>query len=1163
MSDNKITSRVETFLIKDIKASGFSKAYVSDMNGVGVNSYLSVGKIGEINLEKVLVSAIDEDGFYALFLYKHDSGENVSLSPNYIEKEFEQTEKGGLNAPVKIVDAVNPVLSAGVSSANRLYVDNTGLTQPVSGYVNATVTNPVSAISVLNTPNVTVTNPVSSVSILGVSNVNVVNTAAVSGHVSLLGTSAVSGNINATILNPTTSVTAFVSNPVSSVFVSNNPGVTILNPTTLVSAFVTNPVSSVSISGTSLVSGSVNATVTNAVSSVSILGTAAVSGSVTVLNPTTNVSATILNPTTSLTATLTNPVSAVSITNNPSVTVLNPTSSVTALVSNPVSAVAILGTSSISGGVTVLNPVSSVSATLTNPVSAVSIVNNPNVTVLNPVNSVTAFITNPISAVSLIGVSPVSGNVNATILNPTTLVSATLTNPVSSVSVTGNVNTTILNPTTSVTALISNPVSSVNILGTTAISGSVTVLNPVSNVTATLTNPVSAVNILNNPGVTVLNPVNSVSAFVINPTNSVTSFISNAVSSVSIVGTTSVSGSLTLLNPTTSVTATLTNPVSAVSVLNTVGVSGSVNATILNPTNSVTAFVSNPVSAVAITNIPNVTVTNPVSSVNIVNSPSVTVLNPVNSVSATLTNPVSAVSVVNTHGVSGTVSVGNTVSVSGSVNATILNPVTSVSSFITNPVTSVLISGNVGATVLNPTTLVTSFVSNPVSSVSIANNVTLGPGGNNGANIIGSVYVAGLTSDGSGGIFTTVHNPLPSGANNIGSVNVANTVAVSGNVSVLGTVPITGTVQLSGVGTSVGNPLYVSQAYSTMPVSGTITTTDTVLPAPSMTGSFLSGTPTPNSYVIAPVLSGASTLNFQINGLTSGNLYFEYSLDSTNGINGNWSTFTARCSNTGGTVYSTVANINGDWIANCAGFNWVRIRSSGTLSGTPTVLLGFTSGVNGLVITGSLPQGGNNIGSVNVNTLPSIPAGTNTIGNVNVNGIVPVSGSLTVNNPVTSIGIAQSISLPVYEDQIPTRKHFTLTYDTGTTGTFLTEALLNMTPNIDFTTASASSIFAVPAGYTLKVVNITVGYLVTSSTGSYANVRLRGVSASGGALSVTSPVLWNTVMGSPTGYGSDSIDRAVVPMNLEFPSGTKLGFSVKTSASLNTILTISVNGFLY
>jgi hypothetical protein len=135
---------------------------------------------------------------------------------------------------------------------------------------------------------------------------------------------------------------------------------------------------------------------------------------------------------------------------------------------------------------------------------------------------------------------------------------------------------------------------------------------------------------------------------------------------VKTLGTTPISGGVTVLNPISSFS--LVNPVTAVTVLNPVS-----SFTLVDPVTavSITTNQTLPVSG-------SVTVLNPVSSFSLINPvTAVTVLNPVSAVS--ITNPVSAVSI----------TTSQTLPVSGSVT-------------ITNPVTSVFVSnmGAVSATII-------------------------------------------------------------------------------------------------------------------------------------------------------------------------------------------------------------------------------------------------------------------------------------------------------------------------------------------------------------------------------------------------------------------------------------------------------------------------------
>lgn len=148
--------------------------------------------------------------------------------------------------------------------------------------------------------------------------------------------------------------------------------------------------------------------------------------------------------------------------------------------------------------------------------------------------------------------------------------------------------------------------------------------------------------------------------------------------------------------------------------------------------------------------------------------------------------------------------------------------------------------------------------------------------------------------------------------------------------------------------------------------TGTITTTDAVVGIPSTTGAFVSGASTAGSLVSIACPGGDTAWNVQVTGLTSGTLYFEASLDSTTGTDGNWVAVNGRQTGVVNTVLGTSATTNGLYRGNTSGIKYFRVRSVGALSGTPAVRINLSDGVGAIFLNASLPTGANNIGTVNL-----------------------------------------------------------------------------------------------------------------------------------------------------------------------------------------------------
>lgn len=145
---------------------------------------------------------------------------------------------------------------------------------------------------------------------------------------------------------------------------------------------------------------------------------------------------------------------------------------------------------------------------------------------------------------------------------------------------------------------------------------------------------------------------------------------------------------------------------------------------------------------------------------------------------------------------------------------------------------------------------------------------------------------------------------------------------------------------------------------------GTIATTDAVVSAPAGDGTFRAGTSTSGSYVFLQNPSSSSAWSVTITGLTSGNLYFEESDDSTTGIDGNWIAVNGRQTGVVNTVLSYVVTTNGLYRGNVAGNKYMRVRSVGTLTGTPSISIRFSNGSGAIFLNAGLPSSSNTIGNV-------------------------------------------------------------------------------------------------------------------------------------------------------------------------------------------------------
>jgi len=224
---------------------------------------------------------------------------------------------------------------------------------------------------------------------------------------------------------------------------------------------------------------------------------------------------------------------------------------------------------------------------------------------------------------------------------------------------------------------------------------------------------------------------------------------------------------------------------------------------------------------------------------------------------------------------------------------------------------------------------------------------------------------------------------LSTGANTIGAVNINGTVPVSlaTNTPILAAGSnIVGKVGIDQTTQGVTNAVSVT-SQPELVTTGTITTTDIVVPAPSGAGALLSGTPTAGSYVSALAIGGNASVVIGITGLTTGTIYYEGSADSTTGIDGNWVALNMKQAGYINTQISSSATTNGLFRGNTAGIRYIRMRSVGALTGTPFITLRLSAGVAGEFLFGSIPTGTNSIGFVTANEGAAITTGVTILQN--------------------------------------------------------------------------------------------------------------------------------------------------------------------------------------
>ena len=148
-------------------------------------------------------------------------------------------------------------------------------------------------------------------------------------------------------------------------------------------------------------------------------------------------------------------------------------------------------------------------------------------------------------------------------------------------------------------------------------------------------------------------------------------------------------------------------------------------------------------------------------------------------------------------------------------------------------------------------------------------------------------------------------------------------------------------------------------------ITGSITAPDTVAGIPAANGVFTTGVPTAGSTVVSSVQGSATTWSANFTGTFGGtSIYFETSLDSTNGSDGNWTNVNAR---TYGVMAPTIvggAAFPSAYTGNIGGAKYFRVRAIGGAAINVVCTIRMSIGINGLSLNTQLPNGINTIGAV-------------------------------------------------------------------------------------------------------------------------------------------------------------------------------------------------------
>lgn len=116
---------------------------------------------------------------------------------------------------------------------------------------------------------------------------------------------------------------------------------------------------------------------------------------------------------------------------------------------------------------------------------------------------------------------------------------------------------------------------------------------------------------------------------------------------------------------------------------------------------------------------------------------------------------------------------------------------------------------------------------------------------------------------------------------------------------------------------------------------------------------------------VAVSTQASGTCGVQVTGTWTGTLVFEATVDAGT----TWNPVNAEVPTTGAEVTSTTAN--GVWVIAVAGYQQVRVRGNTVASGSATVYLTSSTATQVVILGDPLPAGNNNIGDVDVVTVPA------------------------------------------------------------------------------------------------------------------------------------------------------------------------------------------------
>ena len=323
-------------------------------------------------------------------------------------------------------------------------------------------------------------------------------------------------------------------------------------------------------------------------------------------------------------------------------------------------------------------------------------------------------------------------------------------------------------------------------------------------------------------------------------------------------------------------------------------------------------------------------------------------------------------------------------------------------------------------------------------------------------------------------------------------------------------------------------------------VSGTITAADAVVAAPAGNGAFLSGASTAGSYVSLLCPGGDSAWSIQVTGTFGGTtVYWEESLDSTTGVDGNWIAVNGRQTGVVNTVLGNGTTVAGHFRGNTSGVKYLRARAVGGSAISLAIILRMSAGTGAVFMNASIPAGGNVIGKTGIDQT--------TPGTTNLVALSPETTKIigTVGQQAITKGTQGANGVTTQDLKDAGRSLRSITLDSFAVAA-TTETLNTVSISADMATPTTGTQYTVTAGKRFRLQNITASVHTITGNTVMVNVIVRIRAIVSGSLLVTSPL--QAIIAIPGVAAANSAGQPAVldfPDGMEFPAGA--GFGITTT----------------